>query len=130
MSHQLHVRIQNNEVVQCWDTLPPANEDGWKDAIEVRPTIIPHRQGYTAHTFDLTKTPVEIVYGTFDITVDERKSGMISNASFSFQQVIQEQARDPLKYDPAAVAVAQAAIAPKVAQITVATTHDELDALM
>ena len=130
MSHQLHVRIQNNEVTDCWDTQPPAGQDGWKEAIEVRPTIIANRQGYTGHTFDLTKTPVEIVYGTFDITVDERKSGMISNASFAFQQVIQEQARDPLKYDPAAVAVAQAAIAPRVAQITVATTHDELDALM
>jgi hypothetical protein len=126
----LHVRIQNNEVVSVWDTLPPANEDGWKEAIEVRPEIIPHRQGYTAHTFDITKTPVEIVYGTFDITVEERKSGMLSNASFSFQQVIQEQARDPLKYDPKAVADAQAAIAPRVALIETATTHDELDALM
>ena len=126
----LHVRIQNSEVTDCWDTQPPANEDGWKDAIEVRPEIIPHRQGYTAHVFDITKTPVEIVYGTFDITVDERKSGMISNASFAFQQVIQEQARDPLKYDPKAVADAHAAIEPKIAAIEAATTHDELDALL
>ena len=126
----LHVRIQNNEVVSVWDTLPPANEDGWKDAIEVRPEIIPHRQGYTAHVFDITKTPVEILYGTFDITVEERKAGMKANASFAFQQVIQEQARDPLKYDPAAVATAQAAIEPKIAAIEAATTHDELDALL
>lgn len=126
----LHVRIQNNEVTDVWDTQPPADQDGWKDAIEVRPEIIANRQGYTAHVFDITKTPVEIVYGTFDITVEERKSGMISNASFSFQQVIQEQARDPLKYDPQAVADAQAAVAPKVALIEAATTHDELDALM
>lgn len=130
MSNQLHVRIQNNEVTDVWDTLPPANQDGWKDAIEVRPAIIANRQGYTAHTFDISKTPVEIVYGTFDITVDERKSGMISNASFAFQQVLQEQARDPLKYDPAAVAEAQAAVAPRVVAIETATTHDELDALM
>lgn len=126
----LHVRIQNNEVTGVWDTLPPANEDGWRDAIEVRPTIIPHRQGYTAHVFDITKTPVEIVYGTFDITVEERKSGMISNDSFAFQQIIQEQARDPLKYDPQVVADAQAAAGPRVALINAATTHDELDALM
>jgi hypothetical protein len=127
----LHVRINaQNEVTDCWDTLPPANEDGWKEAIEVRPTIIANRQGYTAHVFDISKTPVEIVYGTFDITVEERKSGMISNASFAFQQVIQEQARDPLKYDPTAVAAAQAAVAPRVALIEAATTHDELDLLM
>jgi len=127
---QLYVRIQNNEVVQCWDTQPPVNEDGWKEAIEVRPDIIPHRQGYTAHVFDITKTPVEIVYGTFDITVDERKGGMIANASFAFQQVIQEQARDPLKYDPAAVTAAHEAIQPKIDAINAATTHDELDALL
>jgi len=126
----LFVQIVNNEVKQCWDTPPPAGQDGWKSAVEVRPAITAHRQGYTAHTFDLSTDPVQIVYGTFDITVDERKGGMKTNAGFEFQRVIQEQSRDPLKYDPAAVAAAQAAIAPKVAAIEAATTHDELDALM
>jgi hypothetical protein len=73
---------------------------------------------------------VQIVYGTFDISVDERKGGMKANAGFEFQRVIQEQARDPSKYDPAAVAAAQAAIAPKILAIDAATSHDELDALM
>jgi len=126
----LFVRIQNNLVTDCWDTAPPAGQNGWKSAVEVRPAITAHRQGYTAHTFNLATDPVQIVYGTFDITVDERKGGMKTNAGFEFQRVIQEQARDPLKYDPAAVAAAQAAIAPKVAAIEAATTHDELDALM
>jgi len=126
----LFVQIVNNEVKQCWDTPPPAGQDGWKSAVEVRPAITAHRQGYTAHTFDLSTDPVQIVYGTFDITVDECKGGMKTNAGFEFQRVIQEQSRDPLKYDPAAVAAAQAAIAPKVAAIEAATTHDELDALM
>ena len=126
----LFVRIQNNLVTDCWDTPPPAGQDGWKSAVEVKPAITAHRQGYTAHTFDLTTDPVQIVYGTSDIPVADRKVGMKANASFSFQQVVQEQMRDPSKYDPAAVAVAQAAIAPKVAAIEAATTHDELDALM
>jgi hypothetical protein len=126
----LYVRIQNNEVTDCWDTPPPAGQDGWKSAVEVRPAITAHRQGYTAHTFDLTKDPVQIVYGTYDIPVEDRKAGMKANASFSFQQVVQEQMRNPATYDPAAVAAAQAAIAPRVAAIEAATTHDELDALM
>ena len=126
----LFVRIQNNLVTDCWDTPPPAGQDGWKSAVEVKPAITAHRQGYTAHTFDLTTDPVQIVYGTYDIPVADRKVGMKANASFSFQQVVQEQMRDPAKYDPAAVAAAQAAIAPKVAAIEAATTHDELDALM
>jgi len=126
----LYVRIQNNLVTDCWDTPPPAGQDGWKSAVEVRPAITAHRQGYTAHTFDLSTDPVQIVYGTYDIPVADRKVGMKANASFSFQQVVQEQMRDPASYDLAAVAAAQAAIAPKVAAIEAATTHDELDALM
>jgi len=127
----LFVQIVNNEVKQCWDTPPPdgVGNNGWKHAVEIRPNIIANRQGYTAHTFDLSTDPVQIVYGTYDIPVADRKAGMIANASFSFQQVIQEQARDPSKYDPAAVAAAQAAIAPRVALIEAATTHDDLDAL-
>ena len=126
----LYVRIQNNLVTDCWDTPPPAGQDGWKSAVEVRPAITAHRQGYTAHTFNLSTDPVQIVYGTYDIPVEDRKAGMKANASFSFQQVVQEQMRDPAKYDPAAVAAAQAAIAPKVAAIEAATTHDQLDALL
>ena len=126
----LFVRTQNNLVTDCWDTPPPAGQDGWKSAVEVRPAITAHRQGYTAHTFNLNTDPVQIVYGTYDIPVEDRKAGMKANASFSFQQVVQEQMRDPAKYDPAAVAAAQAAIAPKVAAIEAATTHDQLDALL
>ena len=126
----LFVRIQNNLVTDCWDTPPPAGQDGWKSAVEVRPSITAHRQGYTAHTFNLATDPVQIVYGTYDIPVEDRKVGMKANASFSFQQVVQEQMRDPAKYDPVAVAAAQAAIAPKVALIEAATTHDQLDALL
>ena len=126
----LFVKVKNGEIAAVWDTPPPAGEAGWKSAVEVRPAITAHRQGYTAHTFDLTKDPVEIVYGTYDIPVGDRKQGMKANASFAFQQVVQEQMRDPSKYDPAAVAAAQAAIAPRVAAIEACTTHDQLDALL
>jgi hypothetical protein len=130
MTH--YVQVVNGEIKQVWDT-PPAEgvgNNGWRNAVEVRPAITAHRQGYTAHVFNLSTDPVQIVYGTYDIPVADRKVGMKANASFSFQQVVQEQMRDPSKYDPAAVAAAQAAIAPKVAAIEAATTHDELDALM
>lgn len=130
MTH--YVQVVGNEVKQCWDT-PPAEgvgNNGWRNAVEVRPAITANRQGYTAHRFDLNVDPVQIIWDTYEISVDDRKGGMKANAGFEFQRVIQEQARDPLKYDPAAVAAAQAAIAPKVAAIEAATTHDELDALM
>jgi len=127
----LYVRIVNGEVKDCWDT-PPAEgvgNAGWKNAVEVRPTIIPNRQGYTAHTFDLTKDPVEIVYGTFDISVDDRKAGMKSNAAFTFQQVVNQQARNGSAYDANAVATALTAMQTRESAIDACTTHDQLDAL-
>tara|TARA_R110000803_G_C11918365_1_gene314061 strand:- start:504 stop:896 length:393 start_codon:yes stop_codon:yes gene_type:complete len=130
MTH--YVQVVNGEVKQVWDTVPAdgVGNNGWRNAVEVRPTITAHRQGYTAHRFDLSTDPVQIIWDAYDITVADRKAGMVSNASFSFQQVVQEQMRDPSNYDPAAVAAAQDAIAPKVAAIEAATTHDELDELL
>ena len=130
MSH--YVQVVGNEVKQVWDTPPSegVGNNGWRNAVEVRPAITAHRQGYTAHRFDLNTNPVQIIWDTYDISVDDRKGGMKSNAGFEFQQVVQEQMRNPETYDAAAIAAVQDAIAPKVAAIEAATTHDELDALI
>jgi hypothetical protein len=130
MTH--YVRVENGQVKDVWDT-PPAEgvgNNGWKNAVEVRPAITAHRQGYTAHRFDLTTDPVQIIWDAYDIPVADRKAGMIANANMGFQMEMQRQAMNPANYDPAALAAAQAAIAPKVAAINAATTHDDLDALL
>ena len=130
MSNQLWVKVENSEVVQVWDTPFPENEAGlWREAIEVRPAIIPNRQGYTAHTFDLTKTPVEIVWGVYDIPVEDRKAGLIANANFSVSQLLQGMAQDPSTFDAAVIEAEKAAVQGKIDAINAATTHDELDAL-
>jgi hypothetical protein len=126
----LFVRIQNNAVTDCWDTPPPAGQDGWKSAVEVRPAITAHRQGYTAHTFDLSTDPVQIVYGTYDISVDDRKNGMKANAGFAFQMVVNQQALNPETYNAAAIETARQAMVAKQAAIEAATTHDQLDGLL
>ena len=128
----LYVQIVNNVVKQCWDTPPPdgVGNNGWKNAVEVRPNIIANRQDYTAHTFDLTKDPVEIVYNVVDITVDDRKVGMRMNANAAFQREMQKQMMDPTAYDPVKLQEAKDSVAPKIAAIDAATTHDDLDALM
>jgi len=127
----LYVRVVDGEVKDCWDTAPEegVGNNGWMNAVEVRPTIIPNRQGYTAHTFDLSKDPVEIVYGTFDISVDDRKAGMKANVSFEFQQLVRQEAMDPSAFNIQNVITAQQAMAPRLAAIDACTTHDELDAL-
>ena len=128
----LYVQVQNNEVKQCWDTLPPAGvgNDGWKNAVEVRPAITAHRQGYTAHRFDLNTDPVQIIWDTYEISVDDRKGGMKQNANSGFQQEMQKQMNNPSTYDPVKLQAANDAVAPKIAAIEAATTHDALDALL
>ena len=126
---RLYVRVENNEVKDCWDT-PPDSRPGWRKAIEVKPTIIQHRQYYTSHTFDITKDPVEIVYGVVDVTVAERKEQMKQRAAATFNILFRQQAENPSTYDPVALQAAKDAVAPKQAAIDACTTHDELDALI
>jgi hypothetical protein len=128
----LYVQIVDGEVKQCWDTPPSegVGNNGWKNAIEVRPAITAHRQGYTAHTFDISQDPVQIVYGTFEFTVNERKSGMNSDAQFELQRVVKQQTSNPLTYDISAIEAARQTMVAKQAAINACTTHDELDALL
>ena len=125
----LNIRIENGEVKDVWDT-PPDGRPGWKTAIEVRPPITPHRQYYTGHTFDLTKDPVEIVYGVADVTVADRKKNMKYAAEMAFNTLFMRQAEEPSTFDPVALQAAKDAVAPKQAAIEACTTHDELDALL
>ena len=126
------VQVLNGEVKQVWDTTPSegVGNNGWKNAVEVRPAITAHRQGYTAHRFDITTDPVQIIWDTYDISASDRKNGMSSNAGFTFQQVVNEQARNPATYDAAAIETARQAMIAKQAAIDACTTHDDLDALL
>ena len=134
----LYVRVVDGQVKDVWDTPPQegVGNNGWKNAIEVRPNITAHRQGYGAHSFNLDTDPVQIVYSTFDISVDDRKSSMKSAAGFGFQQVVREQTQLQLsanpseEYDGAAVETARQDMLTKQAAIDACTTHDELDALL
>ncbi len=127
MTH--YVQVVVGEVKQVWDT-PPAEgvgNNGWRNAVEVRPTITAHRQGYTQHTFNLDADPVQITWGTYDITVEDRKSDMKSNASFEVQQLLQVGV-DELDTD--AIDAARADMLAQQEAIDACTTHDELDALL
>lgn len=125
------VRVVNGEVKDVWDTAPAegVGNNGWRNAVEVRPSIQAGRQGYTAHRFDLNTDPVQIIWDTYEISVEERKAGLKANAGFEFQQVVNQQARNPETFDAAAIETARQAMLTKQAAIEAATTHDELDAL-
>jgi len=128
----LFAKVVNEEVTQVWDTQPPAGESGWKSAVEVKPAITANRQSYDGHTFDVSVDPVQIVYAVKDITVDDRKGGLIGAAKSTYSQVANEQAQleaDDATGDPAAVSTAKDVKDASIAAINACTTHDELDAL-
>ena len=128
----LFAKVVNDEVTQVWDTQPPAGESGWKSAVEVKPAITANRQSYDGHTFDVSVDPVQIVYAVKDITVDDRKGGLIGAAKGTYSQVANEQARleaDDASGDTAAVSTAKDVKDASIVAINACTTHDELDAL-
>ena len=131
----LFVQVVNEEVKQVWDTQPPAGEEGWKSAVEVKPDLTADRQVYDGHTFDISVDPVQIVYAVRDITVDERKGSLIGQAQAAYRSVVQAEMQKEIdefpstQYDAAAVAAAQATYEARVTAVNAATTHDEVDAL-
>ena len=128
----LFVKVVDNEVTQVWDTQPPAGEAGWQSAIEVRPEITDGKQIYTAHTFDLTAVPVEIVYGVEDLTVAQRKEGLIGLAKSAYQKVANEQTQlevEDASGDVEAVSEAKDAKDQNIAAINACSTHADLDGL-
>ena len=85
----LFVQVVNEEVKQVWDTQPPAGEEGWKSAVEVKPDLTAERQVYDGHTFDISVDPVQIVHAVRDLTVDERKGSLIGAAQAAYRTVVQ-----------------------------------------
>ena len=124
----LYVRIENGEVKNCQDKTD--DRPGWKSAVEVRPTIIPHRQVHSNHIFDLTKDPVEIIYLIEDVEVNLRKDTLKSKSEFLFKQVVEIQGLlDRSQYNAEAIETARQQMNTKIASIDACTTHDQLDAL-
>ena len=124
---------------QCWDYRPPQDkidaEPGWQEAVEVTPDIVPDREAITTHTFDTTKTPVEIVWGKREITVDDRKTALKDRVKASFDRVVKEEVAKELDelldthYDANVVETARQAYMTRLSQINAISTHDEMDAL-
>lgn len=131
----LYVQVVNNQLVQCIDTEPPVpvGQDGWKNAVEIKPPLVPYQQGWNGPFYNLESNPVEIVYTVYDFTIDERKGGLNSQNTSQFNQVVAIEAQketdpDPTShYDPAVVAVAQTRYQNIRDEIDAATTQEQCD---
>jgi hypothetical protein len=131
----LYVQVVNNQMAQCIDTTPPVpvGQDGWKNAVEIKPTPVPYRQGLNGPVYDCSKDPVEIVWTVFDYDIPTRQSSQLGQNTSQYNQVVAGQvaletnANPDDHYDPAVVAAAQARYESLRTQINAATTQEELD---
>ena len=123
---------------QVWDYKPDAErmatESGWRAASEVKPDLVDNREIMTAHSFDLDADPAQIVWAKRELTVDERKGGLVGQANSAFQEVANEQTQIEVDDTDAsgdldAVSAAKVVKDARIAAIAAATTHDEVDAL-
>ena len=130
--------MHGGKVTDVWDYEPPAEkkatEGGWREAVEVFPDVTENREIMTTHVIDIDKSPAEIVWSKRELTVDERKSGLIGQARAEFQAVVDaqlavEMADDDVSGDLEAVSAAKAVKDARIATINAATTHEEVDAL-
>jgi hypothetical protein len=129
------IRVENNEVKDVWDSAP-ADTAGWTTGVEVLPDLTPNREIMTTHQFDLTKNPIEIIWGKRDLLVDERKSSLIGQAQGQFQQVVQQQMMLQMspnpseEFDTTIVTAAKATMQARIDLVNAAVTHEDVDALM
>jgi hypothetical protein len=125
-----HIRVENNEVVQCLDYLPENATGDWRIAVEIEPILVSGRQIRGSHTFDLNKDPVEIVWSVIDLTIDDRKISLLEQLNNdSYQLVSVELLKEFNGEDSNFVFVQQAiqAYRTKRSQINSLTTHEEID---
>jgi hypothetical protein len=131
--------VKNGQVTDVWDYRPSddklAKEPGWREAVEVMPDLVPHREMVTTHHFDIDVTPAQIVWGKRAIEVEERKDGLRSAAKAAFKAVVDaEVAKETdqypeTQYDQQVVDAARLDFELRMDAIAAATTHEDVDAL-
>jgi hypothetical protein len=128
-----HIRVENDEVVECLDYLPENATGDWRDAIEIEPTLIAGRQITGAHSFDLTKTPVEIVWSVIDLTIEDRKSMLLQQLNSDSYEIVHDELIKEFQGESSDFALVQGAISAyrsKRTEIENLTTHEEIDAFI
>ena len=134
------IRVRSGKVTDVWDYRPSADrlrtEAGWREAVEVFPDIVEHREMLTTHDFNLDVEPAQIVWHKRPVEVEERKAALLDEAKGLFKEAVSAEMSkqlDPLSevpFSPEALIEARRAFEARAAAIAAATTHDDLDGLV
>ena len=128
-----HIRVENDQVVECLDYLPQNATGDWRIAVEVEPSIIKGRQIRGSHSFDLTKSPVEIVWSVIDLTIDDRKEELQQRLNLDSYDIVHSELIKEFSGQNSEFELVQAAIVAyrtKRVEIAALTTHEEIDAFI
>lgn len=131
------VRVENGVVVECL-SYNPNTEGDWREAVDVPANPIPNRQVVEGHYFDITKTPVEVVWGVKDLSVEDRKETILMEITQAERQAIHDEVTKEMACscsngDGCCVDTLNESIASlrqKREQIAALTTHEEVDQYM
>jgi hypothetical protein len=128
-----YVLVENDNVIQCIDYTPDENDGAWREAIEVKPDLIRNHQVYGEHYFDLSKTPVEIVWPVLARPVEDRKNqvtGMLESRSLEIcQEEINKALFENRDVDNSIIQSARADRDANLALVSACVSHTDLDAL-
>jgi hypothetical protein len=134
MNTIVKVKINEDGSINLWK-LPQELDSTWRDAVltENEPTLTSRQ--IAIPQYDLLKTPIQVSYSIIEASLAERKSNEKNKAKSLFLQITNQQAHNAIAdnsevYDAAAVEHAKEDMIAKLNAISLATTHEELDAIV
>lgn len=125
-----HIRVENNEVVECLDYLPENPVGDWRVAIDIEPVLVAGRQIIGSHYFDLAKDPVEILWSVIDLSVEDRKHQILSNLNQKSYEIVQHELVKEFEGNSSDFTLVQSAISvyrQKRTEILSLSSHDQID---
>lgn len=134
MNTIVKVKINEDGSINLWK-LPQELDSTWRDAVltENEPTLTSRQ--IAIPQYDLLKTPIQVSYSIIEASLAERKSNEKNKAKSLFLQITNQQAHNAIAdnsevYDAAVVEHAKEDMIAKLNAISLATTHEELDAIV
>lgn len=128
-----HVRVENNEVVECLGYLPDRPGD-WREAVDIQPTLNTIRQVRGSHTFDISKNPVEIVWGVIDLSPEDRRmtiqNKLLSELKMKVRAEVDRELAGEQAADMILVNSLMEQIRSKSQEINALVTHEQIDEYM
>ena len=124
----LYIQLNSDgNMTHLWDSPPPVpvGQDGWHEAVEVKPPLIEGRQEYGApFTIDASEEPVKLIIPVVDISVEDRKERMIAATESEFRKFAEVLAKTPLLYGIEEINGNKSKLASNIDAINAATSHD------